>query len=613
MRKHRHQETHMTYKKETQMTFKTRRAAGFLLAISCAATVLAADVQSAAYAPETVQAIKIQPDKAPDCSSLKSIVDSVTRGCTNNDAKAIAIYNFILLTHFHCPYASEPSGIGALKEINVYGWGVCGGTHAVQSALWRELGWGWRFIGWPGHTTVEAQYDGRWHYFDAFLKWYAWIPDGKGGQTVASEEELDVHRKDIWDGNFVFDPGRKCGYFKDDQPMQNGKPNWQARDLLSCDYWMLEKDKDGNFKGSVPKAKDRHGSGSPEGWIYNHASGDYSTEVNLASGFSLINTWDAIPGAFNWGNSTKPPEHSCGGYADTRNSPGLGLVLEPYNDPQIRPKRTYANGTLSFVPDFANAGLLKSFLHVENVKYANKTLVPLDPGKPAYVVVRLASPYVITKAGGQVVGAATVELSTDDGMTFAAADLKDFTAPLKNKYSVQLKLGIKEALSALKVDLTVENNSCALPYLSPGKNKVAITVADPKALADNKLVVTFAYRLGSRAKSLDDVIASGKRIAGAIGATGATWSDQVTVVRKVFAARDLPATVEIDCPTPKGKYPVYPRMLFVSREVISSSGTPQPLPANAVAAKPLGSDEELATLPNPFLLGITPPTPAAKP
>jgi len=47
------------------------------------------------------------------------------------------------------------------------------------------------------------------------------------------------------------------------------------------------------------------------------------------------------------------------------------------------------------------------------------------------------------KAGGQVVGAATVELSTDDGMTSLRLTSR-ISPPLKNKYSVQLKLGIKE-------------------------------------------------------------------------------------------------------------------------------------------------------------------------
>ena len=85
----------------------------------------------------------------------------------------------MLLTHYHQGYPGEKGGLGALKEINVYGWSLCGGLHTVQAALWREIGWPWRFVGWnnPGHTTVEAQYDGRWHYLDVFLRYYTWIPD----------------------------------------------------------------------------------------------------------------------------------------------------------------------------------------------------------------------------------------------------------------------------------------------------------------------------------------------------------------------------------------------------------------------------------------------------
>src|SRR6202161_386559 len=101
-----------------------------------------------------VRQIKIQPDKAPDCSTLKSIVDSVTKGCKTNDEKVIALYNFMLLTHYHQGYPGEQGGLGALKEINVYGWSLCGGLHTIEAALWREMGWPWRYIGWsnPGHT-----------------------------------------------------------------------------------------------------------------------------------------------------------------------------------------------------------------------------------------------------------------------------------------------------------------------------------------------------------------------------------------------------------------------------------------------------------------------------
>ena len=71
--------------------------------------------------------------------------------------------------------------------------GACAaGCTPSESALWRKLGWEWRFVGWNGHTTVEAKYDGRWHYLDVFLKFYAWMPDpnAPGGRTIAGEDDL---------------------------------------------------------------------------------------------------------------------------------------------------------------------------------------------------------------------------------------------------------------------------------------------------------------------------------------------------------------------------------------------------------------------------------------
>ena len=64
-----------------------------------------------------------------------------------------------MLTNYHFAYPTEPGGIPVLKEINAYGWSLCGGLHTVQW-LWIEAGWEHRYVGWNGHTTVEAKYDG---------------------------------------------------------------------------------------------------------------------------------------------------------------------------------------------------------------------------------------------------------------------------------------------------------------------------------------------------------------------------------------------------------------------------------------------------------------------
>jgi hypothetical protein len=121
------------------------------------------------------------------------------------------------------------------------------------------------------------------------------------------------------------------------------------------------------------------------------------------------------------------------------------------------------------------------------------------------------------------------------------------------------------------------------------------------------LVVTYAFRLGSRAKSFEQLLDEGKEIA---KQHDAKWSREVTVVRKIFAASDLPATFRIDCPTPKGRYPVYPRMEFMRREIIGPSSQPLPLPDGAVEPK-FSANDELATLPMPLLIGTAPP-PVAK-
>ena len=150
----------------------------------------------------------------------------------------------------------------------------------------------------------------------------------------------------------------------------------------------------------------------------------------------------------------------------------------------------------TFPPDFSHDTFLKSFLSMENVNYAGKALVPAETGKPAAVVVRLASPYIMVKASGEAAGADKVEVSVDGGKTFKAVELKNFDQAVKGSIAALVKVNFKDPLTALKLEVIVQNNPCALPYLSPGKNAVTVSVADPGALGNNRLVVTYAYRLG---------------------------------------------------------------------------------------------------------------------
>ncbi len=545
-----------------------------------------------------VRQIKVQPDLAPDCSSLKAIAESVTRGCANNDEKAVAIYNFMILSHYHLQYPSE-KGLSALKEINVYGWSLCGGLHSVQSALWRELGWKWRFVGWskPGHTTVEAEYDGKWHYLDVFLKYYAWMPDpdAPGGRRIAGQDELQKDSKALIKDALVFDNSRKVWYAKDNPFVRLGDTvNWTAPAFLVCGD---------SPDGVISGVNSRGDKGSPEAWAdIQHATEEYSTDINLAPGYSLTSTWNPVTGAWYWANGKAAPAHSCNN-KDFRNSPENGPLLEPYLMPG-RDRRGYANGMLVFRPDFSSEDVLASFAAAENVKVESGTLVPADPGKPASVVVPLRSPYPMTLAGGEAEGIEKAEISTDGGKQWKDVALQDFGAAVKGAYSALLRLTFRAALEGLHVEATVQNNPCVLPYLSPGRNVVRVSVGDKGALGGNRLVVTYAFCPGSRSKTYEQLCDEGNEVA---KAHGASWAAKPVYVRREFLAKDLPAEFEINIPTPKGKQPVYPRMVFVRREVLSPGAEPLPLPEGAVEFKPDPAGE-LKSLPNPFRIGTAVPS-----
>ena len=541
-----------------------------------------------------VRRISIQPDKAPDCSTLKSIIDSVTKDCKTNDEKAIAIYNFMLLTHYHQGYPGEKGGLGALKEINVYGWSLCGGLHTIEAALWKAAGYKWRYVGWsnPGHTTVEVEYDGKWHYLDVFLRYWTWMPDptAPGGRTIAGEMDIKANPALVTDG-LEFDKSRGVWYHKGNKFENIGdKANWTAPSFLNCGD---------DPPGIITGIKSSNKSGSPEGWaglVFD--SPNYTTDVNLAPGQSLTLTWDGIPGDSWWNGRKYIPGHGCAD-KDYRNCPVIGPIMEPYNRTGGL-KRSWANGTLIAAPDLTSEAALADLAAKDNVKVVGGKLVPADPSKPASITVALQSPYIMSRGKGSADGVTKAEISVDGGKTFKVCKLDDISENVGGEYAALVRLQFAQSLSNVRLEAIVQCNRGSLPYLSPGKNKITVAVADPKDLGDNQLVVTYAYEPGVRVKSYEDLADQGAELG---RAHNASWAKTPTVVQKTFTAKDLPATFDIDLPTPAGKYPVYPRMLFVRREVVAPGAKALPLPEGAVAPTPAKA-EELKTLPNPFTIGI---------
>jgi len=546
-----------------------------------------------------VHRIKILADKAPDFSSRKALVDSVTHGLNTNDARAIAIYNLGRYAWYHHAYPGEPGGISALKYLNVYGWGLCGGQHSVLCSLWEAAGFDTRFIGWKGHTTVECRYDEQWHYFDTFMKCFFWKddPGAPGGRTVASQADIEANPAIVNEG-LVFDKTRNVWYFKGDRFENIGDDaNWTALALFVCGdqpKWIHSGVKGRGNPSEANKKRGHMGIGFDEK--------GYSTDVNLGPGMSLELMWKALPDAWYWHRMNRHPCHSCRD-KDFRNCPVVGPILEPYIGVYANGgQRTYANGKYIFAPDLSSDAFLAGLAAAENVKVAGGRIVPSDPSKPASITVELQLPYVFTTATGSGDGIDKAEFSAD-GQTFEAIELKDFTNAVRGKYKGFLRLTTNKGMKDLRVEVIVQHNRCSLPYLSPGRNEITVSVADPKQLGQDHLAVTYAYSLGSRDWSQEKFADRGYEVA---RGHKAAWSDEVTVVQKVFSAKDLPATFTIDCPTPKDKQVVYPRMHFIRREVLSPGQKPMPLPQGAVEPT-VGKNEELKTLPYPFHMGTDKP------
>ena len=202
-------------------------------------------------------------------------------------------------------------------------------------------------------------------------------------------------------------------------------------------------------------------------------------------------------------------------------------------------------------------------------------LRPKDAAQPAAIVVEMSSPYVVAKAAGQIAGEdAKVEVSTDQ-KTWKPADLANLTAAVAGKYAYCVRRHVQQAGHQTGTDEHRAAQPVCTAVSGPGQERrLRSRAANPAELGENRLVVTYAYCLGSRSATPEQLFDRGAEIA---RAHNAAWADKPIVVQKTVDK--FPCTFEIDVPTPKGKQPVYPRMLFLRREVLAPGQKPADVPA----------------------------------
>ncbi len=457
--------------------------------------------------------VKVTTDKTIDTSSLESIVKQVIErsGGKSNDEKAIAIYEYLHNTIFHWAYPTEnaPQSVGPLKVINAYGWGLCGGQHTVLKALYETAGWECRYVGWDGHTTIEVKYDGKWHYFDVFLKAYYWSKDKS---HVVSEDEIAA------DPSIVLDA------------VKEGRA---ARQNLCC--------------GDTPEdllagIKTRKVAGNVKGWAsVTWRDQNYSPLANLPAGASLRIDWKAEDNGF--AVNGQAPRHSCG-TKDIRTDNVLGPIAEHYRT------RNWSNGQFVYAPDFSRrstmADIELNYAEVQGAKLVARN-------KAGVAIFKLPSPYpfVSAKVDAKFEGGdGKLSISVDGGSSWKSAAPGDVSAVIKQKYDVWYKVEFPGKLARFGVNAIVEHNRGAAPYLVVGKNKVTVSLDKGELPKGTVLIVNYAYQEATVANPEKRRLFDGK---------GITYGSLKTVTKEI---KSVPYTFDIDV---GGNTP--PKMISLERSL----------------------------------------------
>ncbi len=406
-----------------------------------------------------VRNLKVSTDQSVDASSLETLVQSIVArsGAKTNDQKAVAIFEWLHQAIFHWAYATEPApqSVGPLKLLHVYGWGLCGGEHTVLKALFETAGWECRYVGWsdPGHTTIEVNYDGKWHYLDVFLKCYFWSKDRT---HIVSQEEIAA------DPSLVLDA------------VKDGRA---AREHLCCGD---------TAEGIISGVKSRKNEGNSKGWAsVTWRDEGWNPSLRLPCGASLRLEWKSADKGF--AVAGKPPQHSCG-LKDFRDNPVLGPLLEHYGP------RNWSNGLMLYAPDFSQSADVAD-IELTNAKSVGGKIVATGNGSAVF---RLPLPYAYVSATLETTfaGDGKLSLSTDGGKTWKPCDA---SPNVRQKYDVCIKVEFTGALEKFRFDALVEHNRGVQPYLVSGKNHV--TASSDSGKTDAVSSVTLGWQEATAANT----------------------------------------------------------------------------------------------------------------
>jgi len=483
--------------------------------------VVAVVVAMAGAAAGEVIAPRITTNQSVDTHSLESIVADVVKPGMTDEQKAIALYEYARRVMFHFEQRGEKLDqaydLDALRLINTYGYSFCTQQMLVLVHLWNTAGVKGKVWSVPGHSTAQAFYGGKTHWFDPLIGAYVFSRTDK---TVASLKEIaddpTVLTKAAADG-------RACPAFV---PCEKVLANQSARFVTNNPKYVAFCASFGNDVGymaaNATKAKI---FGGPRKCLY-------QPDIALRRGETVTFLWDALEGEYNVkpGIPAKqlPPNHYCGIAAD-RKDPLNAPYWTPYTKTinGVAVCRYHANGTVVFAPKFGNEYSKKDFESSSFAWYgwgrnAPPHLRVRKAGRPANVVYTMSTPHVFTnatltaefhRATAEDVSRLYVsrdagvtwtpvwdgtETKADTGAVTASVTLKDHVRGLRDflvRAECATEGDVKNAgLHGIKVEAVFQHNMFARPFLGPGRNEITVRLANPETLKADPFTVTYVWQ-----------------------------------------------------------------------------------------------------------------------
>ena len=488
-----------------------------------AAVLLVLLLPFAAFAVDEAKNIRIVSDRCPDFYSTKTMVQSATKGLKTDRDRVIAIYDLLRSMAYHWQYPQEKGRhVGTLKLLNSYGWTLCGGQASCLITMYQDLGYQTRYRGWsnPGHTTMEVNYGGTWHWVDTFLKF---VPLKKDGE-IAGQEEIKANPDIAL--RLLYDDKRQICYYPEDAPQADWNPaRWHSMHTM-----LLCRD---SKEGCVTGCRNSRVTGW--GGTGTRDKDGYKTDIDLRPNFSLKLRWEADTDGWYTARN-KQPGHSCG-TRDFRNCPIIGPKLEPYG------RRTWANGDLVFEPDLSR-GRAAGF----------------DRAGGGLYVITMKSPFVVAHADVAAEGRGDVKVGVQSRLGkkegLPPGKLPDEVVRGVYEYTLIIRAS---KLTKLRAHSLVQHNRCTRPFLLPGKN--TWNIALDRAPRSGKATVEVAYQPRMHTKSLAARWKSGEHLY-----TNRHAKEGPAVVKRV-TLKGKRGKLELNVPSDNTDDPAYPKMLYILYKV----------------------------------------------